>query len=241
MTTKATDDDVAMGLLEHLEELRRRLIYIAVAVLAAAVIGFIFSDAALLVLLHPLPDDVPIVFTTVGGAFAVKLKIALVIGVGLAIPVILYHVWRFVTPGLTPGERRLVWPFLGLGIVLFATGLVTGYIVIPFAINFLLGFGRPEYPPLLTLEEYIGFETTMLLVFGLVLEFPIVLMLMARVGVLTHGFLAKRRRWALLLMVLFSVIATPGGDVLSPIILSTVMYLLFEATLLAIRFIHRRE
>ena len=240
MAKQEASEDATMGLLEHLEELRRRLIIIGLAIGACAVAGFLLSDAVLLILLEPLPDDVPVVFTSVGGAFAVKLKVSLFIGIALAIPVILYHVWRFVTPGLTAGERRLVWPFLGLGIVLFAIGVTTGYVVIPYAISFLLGFARPEYPPLLTLEEYIGFETTMLLVFGLVLEFPIVLMAMARVGVMNHAFLARRRRWAFLLFVIFAIVATPGGDPLSPIILTTVMYILFEATLLAIRFIRRR-
>ena len=241
MATRLTESDASMGLMEHLEELRRRLIIVGISILAAGVVGFILSDPVIEILIRPIPDDVPIVVTTVGGAFAVKLKVSLFIGVALSIPVILYHVWRFVTPGLTPGERRLIWPFLGLGILLFVTGVTVGYIVIPFAIQFLLGFAREGlYPPLLTLEEFIGFETTMLLVFGLVLEFPIVLITMARVGILSHTFLARRRRWAFLLFVVFAIVATPGGDPLSPIILTTVMYLLFEATLLAIRFIRPR-
>ncbi|MDQ3880962.1 MAG: twin-arginine translocase subunit TatC [Chloroflexota bacterium] len=236
-----TDPDASMGLLEHLEELRRRLIVIAIAVLIAAIAGFVLSDAALDILRRPLPDNYEtLYFTSVGGAFAVKLKISLFLGIFLAVPVILYHVWRFVTPGLTAGERRLVWPFLGLGILLFLAGVGLGYVIIPFALNFLLGFAEPGLQPLLTIEEYVGFVTTMMLVFGLVLEFPIVLMTLARVGILNHAFLAARRRWALLLMVVFAVIATPGSDVLSPIILTSAMYLLYEATLLAIRFIRRR-
>ena len=241
MTRRATDDDVAMGLLEHLTELRRRLIIVAISVFVAAILGFVLSDAALEILVRPLPDEVPIVFTTIGGPFAIKLKIALFLGIAIAIPVILYHLWRFVTPGLTPGERRLVWPFLGLGILLFVGGVALAYVVIPYGIQFLLNFAPESIPPLLTLEEYIGFVTTMMLAFGLILEFPIVLMTMARVGVLTHGFLAKRRRWALLLIVVFAIVATPGGDPLSPIILTSVMYILFEASLLAVRFIRRRE
>ncbi len=230
-----------MTVMEHLEELRSRLIVVAIAVFIAAILGFILSDWALQVLVQPLPDDVAVVFTTVGGPFAIKLKIAFFLGIAIAIPVILYHVWRFVTPGLTPGERRLVWPFLGLGILLFVGGVALCYAVIPFGIRFLLDFAPEAIPPLLTLEEYVGFVTTMMLAFGLILEFPIVLMTMARVGILTHGFLAKRRRWALLLIVVFAIVATPGGDPLSPIILASVMYVLFEASLLAVRFIRRRR
>ena len=234
-------DDATMGVLEHLEELRKRLIYIGISVFAAGIAGWVLSDWALWILQQPLPSGYEtLYFTSVGGVFAAKLKISLFLGIAFAMPIILYHVWRFVTPGLTSGERRLVWPFLGLGILLFASGVTLGYVVIPFAINFLLSLAPQGIEPLLTLEEYIGFITTMMLAFGLVLEFPIVLMTMARVGILSHAFLARRRRWALLLIVVFAIFATPGGDPLSPIILTAVMYLLFEVTLLAVRFIRRR-
>lgn len=238
-----TDAEATMGIVEHLEELRRRLIFVGVAILIAAIAGFILSDTALDILRRPLPAEYErLYFTSVGGAFAVKLKISLFLGIAFAVPVILYHVWRFITPGLTAGERRVVWPFLGIGVVLFAAGVTLGYVVIPFAINFFLSFAEPGLTePLLTLEEYVGFVTTMMLVFGLVLEFPIVLMSLARVGVLSHAFLARQRRWALLLIVVFAIVATPGGDPLSPIILTTAMYVLFEACLLAVRFIRRRR
>jgi len=238
-----TDADATMGILEHLEEVRRRLIFIGASILVAAIAGFVLSDPALDVLQRPLPDEYStLVFTTVGGAFAAQLKVSLFLGIAFSIPVILYHLWRFVTPGLTRGERRLVWPFLGLGIALFVAGVVLAYIVVPFAISFLLGFADPgQREPLLTLEEYIDFITSMMLAFGLVLEFPIVLMTLARVGVLSHAFLARRRRWALLIMILFSAVATPGSDVFSPLILTTAMYLLFEASLLGVKLIRRRK
>ena len=238
-----TDADATMGILDHLEEVRRRLIFIGVSVLIAAIAGFVLSDFALDILQRPLPDEYStLVFTSVGGAFAVQLKVSLFIGIALSVPVILYHLWRFVTPGLTRGERRLVWPFLGLGIALFVGGVVLAYMVVPFAINFLLSFAEPgQREPLLTLEEYIDFMTSMMLAFGLVLEFPIVLMTLARVGVLNHAFLARRRRWALLIMILFSAVATPGSDVFSPLILTSVMYLLFEASLFGVKLIRRRK
>ena len=237
-----TDADATMGILDHLEELRRRLIYIAIAVFASAIAGFILSDNALTILRQPLPDVYEtLYFTSVGGAFAIKLKIALFLGVAIAIPVILYHLWRFITPGLTKGERRLVWPFLGLGILLFVSGVALCYFVIPFGIQFLLNMAPPGTAPLLTLEEYVGFVTTMMLVFGLVLEFPLVLMSLARVGILNHQFLAARRRWAFLIIVVFAIVATPGGDPLTPIILTTAMYVLFEASVFAVRLIRRRS
>jgi sec-independent protein translocase protein TatC len=235
-----TDDEATMSLIEHLEELRRRLIIIVVAVLLAAVVGFFFSRDVLNLLRNPLPDQyATLFFTSPAGAFSAQLKIAGFIGIGIAMPVILFHVWRFVTPGLTPRERRFVWPVIVAALLLFALGVTIGYIVIPYALTFLLGFANAGLEPLLTVDEYIGFVTTMMLAFGLVLEFPIVLVGLARVGILSHRRLARQRRWAILAIVLFAIVLTPGGDPISPLILSGVMFLLFEGSLLVIRLIRR--
>jgi sec-independent protein translocase protein TatC len=229
-----------MTLLEHLEELRRRIIIIAVAVAAAGIVGFVLSDAIIALLRAPLPDDgAQLVQLTVGEALAVRLKVAFFVGLVLAMPVILFELWRFVTPGLTTRERRLVWPMLLLAVILFALGIGLGYVIIPFAVNFLLGLGFPDVPPLLSLSEYVSFVTTMMIAFGIVFEFPVVLLLLARVGVLEYRFLAARRRWAVLLIVLFAIVATPGGDPISPTVLTIVMYGLFEATLQVIRLMRR--
>ena len=235
-----TDDGATMSLLEHLEELRRRLIVIIVAVVVAAVVGFVFAGRVLDLLRVPLPSAYDtIYFTGPADAFGVQVKIAGFIGIALAMPVILFQVWRFVTPGLTPRERRFVWPVLVAAILLFALGIVVGYAIIPYALNFLLGFARPGLKPLLTIDGYVGFVTTMLLAFGIVLEFPIVLVGLARVGVLTYRRLAERRRFIIVGITLFAIIVTPGGDPISPTILGSVMYLLFEGSLLVIRLIRR--
>lgn len=235
-----TDSQAMMSILGHLEELRRRLIQIVIAVLGAAVIGFIFSGSVLDLLRAPLPDAYEnLYFTNPADAFSAQLKIAGFLGIALAMPVILFHVWRFVTPGLTARERRFVWPVMLAALALFALGVAVGFAVIPYALNFLLGFARPGLEPLLTVDGYIGFVTTMLLAFGLVLEFPVFLVGLARVGVLNHRRLAAQRRWAILAIVLFAIVLTPGGDPISPLILSGVMFLLFEGSLLVIRLIRR--
>lgn len=234
------DEGTTMSLIEHLEELRRRLIIVVIAIVAAAVIGFVFSGSVLDLLRVPLPSAYDtIYFTAPADAFGVQVKIAGFIGIALAMPVILFHVWRFVTPGLTKRERRFVWPVMVAAILLFALGIVVGYAIIPYALNFLLGFARPGLQPLLTIDGYVGFVTTMLLAFGLVLEFPIVLIGLARVGVLSHRRLASQRRWAIVAIVLLAIVLTPGGDPISPLILGSVMYLLFEGSLFVIRMIRR--
>jgi sec-independent protein translocase protein TatC len=160
-------------------------------------------------------------------------------GVALAMPVILFEIWAFVTPGLTQGERRLVWPLLIVAVVLFAAGLLLGYVLIPLAINFLLDFSLPGVEPLLGLADYVSFVTTFLLAFGLALEFPVVMYLLARIGILSYAFLSRRRRSAIILIALFAIVITPGDIVIGSATLAIVMYGLFEVTLQLIRMLGR--
>jgi sec-independent protein translocase protein TatC len=230
------DDDATMSLLEHLEELRSRLIVSVVAVVIGGAAGFFLGEPVLELLRRPLPDEgADLIVTRVTDAFAVRLKVAGFVGIALAMPVILFEAWRFVTPGLTKSERRVVWPLLIVALLLFALGVGIGYVIIPYAVGFLLSFRIEGVPALLELPEYVGFVTTMMIVFGIVFEFPILLVALARVGVLDRQRLARGRRWAVLAIVLFAIVATPGGDPISPIILSSVMYVLYEAALLVVR------
>jgi len=233
-------DDATMSLLEHLEELRSRIIVIALAIGVAGVAGFFLADPIIVLLRTPLPQDgAELIQTTVGEAFGVRIQIALMSGVALAMPVILYEIWAFVTPGLTRGERRLIWPLLIAAIVLFAAGLFLGYLLIPVAINFLLDFSLPGVEPLLGLADYVGFVTTLLLAFGVALEFPVILYLLARMGILSYAFLSRRRRWVIMLIALFAIIITPGDIVIGSFTLGVVMYGLFEITLQLIRLLGR--
>lgn len=235
-----TDDQATMSLLEHLEELRHRIIIVALAVAAGAVVGFFLADALIGLLRSVLPDDGgELIQLTVGEAFGVRIQLALMSGVALAMPVILFEVWAFVTPGLTRSERRLVWPMLMVAIVLFAAGLGLGYMLLPVAVNFLLDFSLEGVPPTLALGEFVGFATTFLLAFGLALQFPIVLYLLARLGILSYAFLSRRRREVLVLIIIFAIIITPGDIVIGSATLAIVMYGLFEITLQLIRMMHR--
>jgi sec-independent protein translocase protein TatC len=234
------DDAATMSLLEHLEELRRRIIVIALAVLATSVAGFFLAEPIIVLLRAPLPaQGAELIQFSVTEAFGVQMQLALTTGFALAMPVILYEIWAFVAPGLTRSERRLIWPLLGAAIVLFAAGLALGYLLIPVAINFLLGFSLPDVQPLLGLSEYVGFITTFLLAFGLALEFPVVMYLLARLGILSYAFLSRRRRYAILVIALFAVVITPGDIVIGSATLAIIMYGLFEITLQLIRMMGR--
>ncbi|MGH2395125.1 MAG: twin-arginine translocase subunit TatC [Candidatus Limnocylindria bacterium] len=231
-----------MTMVEHLEELRRRLMVVIAAIAVAAAAGFVVSGPAIDFLRGPLPDELDtLYFFGPAGAFVAQLKIAGFIGVALAMPVILYEIWRFVTPGLLPRERRLLWPFLLAGVLLFGLGITIGFAIIPYALTFLLSFAREGVQYFPTIEEYIGFVTTLMLVFGLMLQFPIVLIVLSRLGIVTPAWLASRRRWVILTIAIVSAVATPGGDPFSMVILALFMYGLFEVTLLVVRALQRNS
>ncbi|HEX5579579.1 MAG TPA: twin-arginine translocase subunit TatC [Candidatus Limnocylindria bacterium] len=235
-----TDNELAMTLVEHLEELRRRLIVVVLSVLAAAVVGFLVSGEVIVLLRDRLPEEYRnLVILGPADALTAQLKVAGFLGIAIAMPIILFEVWRFVSPGLTPREKRFVWPVIIAGLLLFVLGVLIGYLVIPYTLTFLLNFSQDIVTPMLTIDAYMGFVTTMMLAFGLILEFPIVLIGLSRVGVLNYRRVASRRRWAILAIVLFAIILTPGGDPISPLILSSVMFILFEGSLQIIRLIGR--
>jgi sec-independent protein translocase protein TatC len=231
----AVDDGATMSLLEHLEELRRRIVIVALTILGGAIAGYFVSEPLISILRQALPEEAQVVVLRVAEPFGVRLQLALMTGVALAVPMILYQVWAFVTPGLTRSERRLVWPLLGVAIILFAGGLGVGYMLIPVAVSFLLSFSPADVPELLSLAEYVDFISTFLLACGLALQFPVVLYLLARIGVLSYAFLSRRRRWVVLVIVAFAIVITPGDIVIGSGALAIILYGLFEITLQLIR------
>lgn len=224
-----------MSLVDHLGELRTRLFKAILAVAVGGVVGFLVGDRVIVLLSDPIPGDDPLLFTALGDAFAIRLKIAIVIGIILAMPVLLYQGWQFIAPGLTAAERRAARPWIPLSLFFFALGVTIAYVVLPFAASFLLGFTTERLQPLITAGPYFEFVTTMFLAFGLVMQFPIVLYGLSRVGIATSERLSSSRRYVLLIIAVFAAVITPGGDLVSPITLGGTMYILFELTLFAIR------
>ena len=228
-------DDATMSLLEHLEELRSRIIVVALAIAIGAVAGFFLSEPIIVVLRAALPPDTELIQLRVLEGVGVRIRLALMVGLALAMPIILYELWAFVTPGLTQRERRVVWPLLIVALVFFALGIGLGYLVIPNALTFLLDLALPGVPPMLDVGEYVGFVTTLMIAFGLAFQFPVLLVLLNRVGILSYRFLASRRRWAVVIIFLVAIVITPGGDPVSSAILAVVMYGLFEGALQVMR------
>lgn len=230
MDDDAARSDKVMTLVEHLTELRFRIIISVAAIAVGTVVGFYAAPAVIDLLRAPLGR--PLVFTTLGGAFFVQLKIALMIGVAIASPVVLYQLWAFISPGLTSRERRLARPWIPLALIFLVLGVGVAYAILPLTVGFLLSFQRPGViEPLITLEAYIGFVTTMFLAFGLVMQFPIVLVLLSKVGIVSVERLRRGRRYVFVGIFIVAVVVTPGGDPFSPIIMAAVMYPLYEVTI----------
>jgi sec-independent protein translocase protein TatC len=231
----AVGDETVMSIVDHLSELRRRIAISLLAVALGSVVGFYFAPQLITFLKAPLNLGKPLVYTGLGDAFFINLKLAIVVGIVLAMPVLVWQLWRFVSPGLTREERRMARPWAPLAIVFFVIGVTVAYVILPFASTFLLSFSSPDLQPLITASEYFGFVTTLFLVFGLVMEYPIVLVLLAKVGIITSARLRSSRRFVILAIAIISAVVTPGGDPISPTVLGVTMYILYEFSIVLIR------
>jgi sec-independent protein translocase protein TatC len=232
----APGDEGVMTLVDHLTELRNRLIKAIVAVVVGSGVGWIATPRIMEFLRGPLGDR-PLIFLSPGEAFFVYIKISVAVGIILGMPVILYQLWAFIAPGLTTDERRIVRPWIPLALLLFVVGVVIAYVILPFAMAFLLAFEQPEanIRATITMNNYFGFITTLFLAFGLMMEFPILLLGLSRVGIVTSERLRAVRRYVIVGIALFATIVTPGGDIVSPTVLGLTMYVLFELSIWFIR------
>jgi len=225
----------AMPLTGHLAELRNRILWVGLAIAIGTVVGFALGDQIILLLRAPLPPDVTLAQIDLTDGFAIKMQVALVAGVILAMPVLLWHLWRFIAPGLTAPERRAVLPWIPVALIFFAVGVTVAYVVLPFAVTFLLSFLQVGVTPLINIRSYFDFVTTLFLAFGILMEFPILLVGLSRVGIVTSERLQRSRRVVILAIAIFSAVATPGGDLVSPFVLGVTLYILFEGTIVFIR------
>jgi sec-independent protein translocase protein TatC len=227
---RAPGGEKVMTLVEHLNELRLRIFIALAAIGVGTVVGFFVAPQVIDLLRAPVGQ--PLVFTSLGGAFFLQLKIALIIGLVLSSPIVLYQLWAFVAPGLTTHERRTLRPWIPLGVVFLVLGVVVGYLILPYTVAFLLAWQIPgAVVPLISVESYFGFVTTMFIAFGLVMEFPIVIVLLSKVGIVSVERLRRARRYVFVSIFVIAVVVTPGGDPISPTILALVMYPLYELTI----------
>lgn len=228
-------DKSAMTIAAHLIELRNRFFISIFSLVPGSIIGFVFSDRLIEILKAPLPTTKPLIALGLTEPFMIHLEVAVTVGVILAMPVILYQFWRYISPGLTPRERSAARPWVPAAMVFFALGVGVAYFILPYASGFLYGFQTKDIELMLTADAYFGFVTVLFIAFGVVMEFPIVLVLLSKVGIVTSARLRSSRKMAVLGIVIFSECVTPGADFVSPIVMAVVMYGLYEVSIILIR------
>lgn len=219
--TAAAPELPRMSLLEHLEELRQRILRCLVALLVAVIACFSWAPEICRFFARPiyqmglLPPGQKLAFLGVTDPFLLYFKTSLMAGAFLAFPVILHQIWGFISPGLYPKERRWAAPFVVGGWSFFVAGGAFAYFVaFPFAVRFLLQMGG-DFTPLITADRYYGFMLTIMLGLGLMFELPIVLVLLAKIGLVTPGFLMRNFRWAVLVIFVVAAIITPTSDIVN--------------------------
>ncbi|MGI8984628.1 MAG: twin-arginine translocase subunit TatC [Acidimicrobiales bacterium] len=224
-----------MPLVDHLAELRRRLIISIVALVAGAIVGFIFYNPILSVLLRPYTEvtgKTEFVFFDPLEAFATRLKVAAWSGAFLASPVVLWQLWRFITPGLHKNEKRYAIPFIVSSILLFALGAFVALYTFEAALRFLVGMGGDNLTPLFSASKFLSLVILMVLAFGIAFEFPVLLVCLELAGVITSATLRRWRRPALVVIVAVAAVITPSQDPYSLFAMVVPMYLFYEASIL---------
>jgi len=230
-----------MTLIEHFEELRKRLFIALCAWLVASGVAFVFRFRILEWLREPLPPSMTLSFFAVLEPFTVSMQVSSFFGLVLAAPVIVGQVWGFVAPGLYREERRYAVPFIFFAALAFAAGVAFAYyVVLPVTIPILLGFLGDEAQGLLSIGRYISTLLMLMGVFGLMFEMPVLGFLFARIGLIRAEPLVRNRRWAIVIGIVAAAVLTPTGDPFNLALVAGPLLVLFELTIAVVRLSQRR-
>jgi sec-independent protein translocase protein TatC len=235
-----------MPFLDHLEELRWRLLWSALGVFVATIFGFFlvnqFNVLGLLIIpVEPFLDGSKLKYLSPMDPFFITLKLALTVGIILSSPIIIYQIWAFLSPALLPSEKRMIVPALYVGVLLFLCGVAMGYyMVLPLTLKFSMGFQTAALEQSIVISEYLGFVTRLLIAFGVVFELPVVLVVLAALGIVTPEFLADKRRHAIAIITVGACVITPG-DIASSILMIVPLLFLYEVSIAMAKVLYRKR
>ncbi|MEU8638572.1 twin-arginine translocase subunit TatC [Amycolatopsis sp. NPDC048633] len=257
--SRRKNPDGTMTLIEHIYEFRRRLGFAMLAVVVGGILGFIWFSTKV----GPIPSLGEIVKapycaipagrrldgeqgcrllqTVPFEAFMTQLKVGIAAGAVLLSPGWLYQIWAFIAPGLYSKERKYALTFVGFASVLFAGGAVLAYILFPHALELLMGFGQDEFVTALTADKYISFMLSLLIIFGISFELPLLVVMLNRVGVVKYRQLKKWRRGIVFALFVFAAFVTPGSDPFSMLGLAGALTVLFELSIQIARLHDRKK
>jgi sec-independent protein translocase protein TatC len=229
----------------HLEELRKRLVICAIAIGIGFVISYIFSKQLFSFLILPLTKVLPaesrLIFTSLPEMFIAYIKVALIAGIILAIPIIFYELWMFLVPALYQREKRYFIPFVLFSSILFVAGSLFGYfIVFPYGFKFFISFATEDIQALPSVKQYFSFAIRLLLAFGLVFEMPVVVFFMTKIGLITPDSMKKYRKFAILCSFILSAILTPP-DVATQIMMALPIIILYEVSIIISQGVYRKR
>ncbi len=238
-----------MPFLDHLEELRWRIIWSLGALVVGVIIGFAllmkFEAPVLLWLQDPMLPYLHgrrLMNTHPGGGFSILMQVALIGGVVFALPVIIYQVWAFLSPALHRHEKKIAIPVIVGAVFLFVCGVALAwYLVVPMTLRFLTGIGDDAFDQMISANEYFGFVTTLVLIIGAVFELPIVILLLSALGLVSPQFLTKYRRHAVAGSFVVAAFITPGDIFVTNLVLTVLLYLLYEVSIILSFIVYRKR
>jgi sec-independent protein translocase protein TatC len=242
---KKMTTDEKQPFLAHLEELRKRLVFCAIAIGIGFIICYIFSKQLFSFLILPLNKVLPpgsrLIYTNLPEMFITYIKVALVAGIILAIPVIFYQLWMFLAPALYQREKGYLMPFVLFSSILFVAGSLFGYFVVfPYGFKFFMSFATEDIQALPSVKQYFSFAIRLLLAFGLVFEMPIVVLFLTKIGLITPDSMKKFRKFAILSSFILAAILTPP-DVATQIMMALPLIILYELSIFISQAVHRKK
>jgi sec-independent protein translocase protein TatC len=232
-----------MSLIEHLEELRQKIIKIILAVLLGTIISFVFfNDIILEIITKPIAGkDLSLVQLTVTEAFLTKLKVSVLTGTIITIPYTAWQIWSFVLPALYSHERKYIYMITPFSAFLFTAGIVFAYfVVLPLALIFFISQGGGSLVPMLSFARYVSFVLGFLLPFGLVFQLPLAVIFLTKIGVIDYKFLKSKRKYAILIIFIVAAVLTPP-DVISQVLMAAPVLVLYEISILISWIIRRKK
>lgn len=235
---ETTTTNGSMSIIAHLTELRKRLIRSLIAIGIGSCVAYYFIEDIMHILTGPAGK---LYYMQPAEAFFTYIKVAVFVGFLLALPIVLYQIWRFVLPALIGMERYLISVIVPISLILFMAGLAFSFFfVMPAGIKFLMGFSTEELQPMFSLKQYFDFVIAFLLPFGFIFEMPLAIILLAKVGIINSKFLAKQQRLVIFLTFVIGAIISPTPDVFSQSMIAIPMILLYEISYVIVRFVMKK-
>ncbi|MBC7421039.1 MAG: twin-arginine translocase subunit TatC [Bdellovibrio sp.] len=238
------DEEKSMTLIDHISELRYRIVRAALGVFVGMCFCWGFSEKLFDFIRGPIQPYLPnggLVFTAPIDKFMAHIKISFVCGALISAPFWLYHLWKFISPALYKNEKKIAAGFVFFGTFQFTMGVAFSYyVVLPMAFKFLMNFGGSVDKPMITIDHYLGFFTQTALIFGLAFEMPVIISFLGMIGVLSQRFLKEKRRIAVVTIAVVSAIAAPP-DALSMVLLLVPLWVLYEISIIVVGLFERRK